>query len=312
MERRILSIDGGGIKGVYPLAVLATLERLSGQRMGRCFDLIAGTSTGGVIAMALALGFSARQMLHFYLRMGPRVFQGHPGLRFIRQLGISKYSSVPLYQTLQTVYGDFCMENLKTRVVVPSLNLETGSMHLFTTPHHPSRERDRKVTLLSASMAAVASPSYFPTHRNAAGIPMIDGGVWANNPIVLAIHEALGVLEWPRSEMRVLSIGTTVDRRLNAGLGGRFSLGFGYWGWRLTRLQIRAQSSAAMTSARLLLGENKVHRIDREVDPGRYTLDDWRKMPDLRRMGAEDGRQAYEGLERSFFSEPVEESPKSR
>ena len=81
--RRILSIDGGGIKGVFPAAFLATLEDSFGGSVGRFFDLIVGTSTGGIIAIGLGLGLSAKEILWFYEEHGPTIFCGS---RFARTL----------------------------------------------------------------------------------------------------------------------------------------------------------------------------------------------------------------------------------
>jgi patatin-like phospholipase/acyl hydrolase len=73
--RRILTIDGGGIKGVFPAAFLATLENELGAPIGDYFDLIAGTSTGGIIAMGLGLGLTARELHGLYRDAGRRIFK---------------------------------------------------------------------------------------------------------------------------------------------------------------------------------------------------------------------------------------------
>src|SRR5690349_7315370 len=103
--RRILTIDGGGLKGAMPAAFLAEIEEISGQRIVENFDLIAGTSTGGIIALGLALGLRAAEILDFYLSRGPRIFDQEAGegmltvaltairqrLRSMRQIGTAKY-----------------------------------------------------------------------------------------------------------------------------------------------------------------------------------------------------------------------------
>src|SRR5579862_7682308 len=112
--RRILTIDGGGIKGVFPAAFLATLEQQLGRPIGRYFDLIAGTSTGGIIAIGLGLGLSAGDILKLYVEQGPAIFgQDHGSvqnwfrqkLRGMAHLVATKHSSEPLRRALEDVLG---------------------------------------------------------------------------------------------------------------------------------------------------------------------------------------------------------------
>src|SRR2546423_11943635 len=104
--RRILSIDGGGIKGVFPASFLASIEDALGDRVANYFDLIAGTSTGGIITLGLGIGLSAKEILTFYEELGPRVFKGTPLLRSLRGIGLSKYSQAPLKEALQSQFGE--------------------------------------------------------------------------------------------------------------------------------------------------------------------------------------------------------------
>ena len=104
--RRVLAIDGGGIKGVFPASFLATVEDALGDRVAKYFDLIAGTSTGGIIALALGLGLPASDILEFYENAGPTIFSGNRFIRFLRHFGWSKYSQVPLRKALTSVLGD--------------------------------------------------------------------------------------------------------------------------------------------------------------------------------------------------------------
>src|SRR5216117_477496 len=123
--RRILSIDGGGIKGVFPGSFLTTLEESLGQPIAKFFDLIVGTSTGGIIALGLGLGLSAKEILSFYEEHGPSIFRGSRVTRALRQVGISKYSSDALRAALKTVFGERKLGESSTRLVVPSCNLDT-------------------------------------------------------------------------------------------------------------------------------------------------------------------------------------------
>jgi uncharacterized protein len=160
--RRILSIDGGAIKGVFPASFLTTLEESLGQPIAKFFDLIVGTSTGGIIALGLGLGLSAKQILSFYEERGPSIFKGTQFARALRQIGISKYSSDPLREALQMVFEDRRLGESTTRLVVPSCNLDTGEVHIWKTSHHPRLERDYKVPVVEVALSTAAAPTYFP------------------------------------------------------------------------------------------------------------------------------------------------------
>jgi uncharacterized protein len=129
--KRILSIDGGGIKGVVPAAFLAQLEEALGESVTHFFDLIAGTSTGGIIALGLGLGMSAADILHFYERLGPAVFAGNRLGGALRRLGFAGYHAQPLRQALEATFGEKTLGESRSRLVIPALNLETGEVHLY-------------------------------------------------------------------------------------------------------------------------------------------------------------------------------------
>src|ERR1700676_3444430 len=139
--RRILTIDGGGIKGVFPAAFLATLEQQLGRPVADYFDLIAGTSTGGIIAIGLGLGLTAQELLDLYKVWGARIF---PRGRFLRLLRLvrAKYSYLPLREALVSVFGNRRLGESKKRLLVPSLNLAAERVHIYKTSHHPKLVHD--------------------------------------------------------------------------------------------------------------------------------------------------------------------------
>lgn len=174
--RRILSLDGGGIKGVFPAAFLASLEEEVEGSIGDYFDLIAGTSTGGIIALGLGLGFTAKQLLLFYEEFGSLVFSSNRLLRSLRGIGLSKYSREPLRKALENNFHNLKIGGSKTRLVIPSLNLDTGEVYVYKTAHHPRFEKDYKDLVVDVALATAAAPTYFPAHRNSFGVPLVDGG----------------------------------------------------------------------------------------------------------------------------------------
>ena len=252
--RTILAIDGGGIKGVFPASFLASLEDSLGQNPADFFDLIAGTSTGGIIALGLGLGLSAKEILTFYEQHGPEIFAGNRLLRVLRHIGFSKYSSEPLRRALDSVLGNRVLGESKKRLIIPSCNLDTGEVHIWKTAHHPRLERDYKARAVDVALATTAAPSYFPTHRSAAGTPLVDGGVWANNPMGVAMVEAIGVLGWKADNVRILGIGCT-GTPLDICPEGWFASGWAYWGRKLVDVFLKAQSSSSIGTAQHLISD---------------------------------------------------------
>jgi uncharacterized protein len=300
--RRILSIDGGGIKGAFPASFLAAVEDSIEDRVADHFDLIVGTSTGGIVALGLGLGLSATDILRFYEDSGPKVFGGNRVLRGIRRLGVSKYDNVPLRTALEDVFAEKKLGESSKRLVIPSLNLENGEVYIYKTAHHPRLERDYREKAVDVALATSAAPTFLPTHRSAMGVPLIDGGVWANNPVGLAVVEAIGVLGWPRESLRVLSLGCTSEP-LGIGRGRSKGLGLGYWATRITELFMAAQSSSSTGTAYVLVNHDDVLRVDPQVPRGRFGLDVHQGIKSLRGLGYSEARKELPKVRRMFIDE---------
>jgi patatin-like phospholipase/acyl hydrolase len=210
--RRILSIDGGGIKGVLPAAFLATIEDVTGERVLDHFDLITGTSTGGILALGLALDRPASRLLELYTQHGARIFAQDDGprssifstasrrcrdlYRSVRGLLGPKYEPDALRGVLEEEYGGARLGDCQTRVVIPAFDRQRRDLHVFKTAHHERLRSDWPQLAVDVALATAAAPTYFPEHSLGNGISLIDGGVWANNPVGLGVVEAIGVLGW--------------------------------------------------------------------------------------------------------------------
>ena len=304
--KRILTIDGGGIKGVFPASFLATVEDSIKDNVANYFDLIVGTSTGGIIALGLGLGLSAKELLAFYEEHGPTIFKGNRGLRWLRWLGTSKYSKTPLENALKSCFGDKRLGDSKKRLVIPSLNLENGEVHIYKTAHHPRLETDYKESAVDVAMATASAPTYFPTHRSIAGIPLIDGGLWANNPVGMSVVEAITLLDWPRDSLKVLSLGCTTEP-LNVNLGRKIPLGRSYWAFKLLDVFMHVQSHASLGTALLLAGHDNVRRIDKDVSEGKFGLDKTKEIDSLKGLGASEARYALPKLREVFLGDHAEQ-----
>jgi hypothetical protein len=275
---RILSIDGGGIRGVFAAAYLAEIERrfLSGRSIAAHFDMIAGTSTGGIIALALAHGMTAQDALRIYVERGERIFPTLKGwrkwLRLVRWLSRPKHDQAALKAELLGVFGDKVLDHAGTRLVVPSFEGLHGEPFLYKTPHHPDYQKDRHRKFAHVALHTTAAPSYYPAVDDD-GYVMIDGGIWANNPIMNAVVDTLACFDVPRENLRILSLGTgeaTFSLQSRARNGG-----VGQWAFlRAFNAAARAQSKNALGQAYLLVGKNNVLRLDPAESDRPIGLDD--------------------------------------
>jgi hypothetical protein len=299
--RRILTIDGGGIKGVFPAAFLATLEDEIGGPIADYFDLIAGTSTGGIIAMGLGLGLSAKDLLEFYKETGARIFHRR---RFgaLRRVFRAQYTNQALKEVLVQAFGTRYLGESTKRLLIPSLNLASERVHLYKTSHHPKLIHDYRVPAVEVALATVAAPTYFPIHVSPEGVPYIDGSMWARNPLGLAVIEAIGVLDWPRDGIKVLSLGCT-STHLNVSWQKRISLGASYWGARIADVFMKAQSSSAIATAHALIGSQNVYRISPDTSSYHFTLDGVQHIPLLAELGRDEALRQLPDLKDIFFRE---------
>jgi patatin-like phospholipase/acyl hydrolase len=267
---QILSLDGGGIKGLHSAAFLANVEEDLQISVADHFDLIVGTSTGGIIALGLGAGFSPREIVQFYVSQGPAIFPCNWWKRLSHLLS-RKYSQKPLKRAIQGCFQDRRLADSKKRLVIPSYSLDKDEVYLFKTPHCTRLKRDWRVPLWKVALATSAAPTYFPACRDVERIRLIDGGVWANNPTMIGIVEAVSLLGVALEDISVLSLGTTnpVERKpdsLDAG---------GYWQWRKAGIDValRGQSHGVQGQAQLLLGKERAIRVDPRVPDGLFALD---------------------------------------
>ncbi|MGA5715036.1 MULTISPECIES: CBASS cGAMP-activated phospholipase [Bacillus cereus group] len=196
---KILSIDGGGIKGLYSAVILASFEKKHGK-INQYFDLICGTSTGGIIALALAAGVPAQKIVDLYAEQGSQIFPYHKSwsrfFHLVKQALVkSKYDDANLKKCLKDVLGDLKISDCETMVLIPTANITTGSPCIIKPDdHNPEFHRDNNHKLVDVALATAAAPTYFPV-QTIQTMPnpdaqFVDGGLFANNPSLYGIQEA--------------------------------------------------------------------------------------------------------------------------
>lgn len=268
---QVLALDGGGIKGLFSAAVLAALEEDHGINVVQHFDLITGTSTGGIIALALGLGLSPKDVVAFYREQGPHIFGKPNWRRGIRHLRRHKHDQEPLKRALLEVFGEQTLADSQKRLVVPSYSLDSDNVYLFKTPHHERLRRDWRVPVWQVALATSAAPTYFPASEHTDSVRLIDGGVWANNPSVVGIAEAVSMLNVPLSQLRVFNLGTTAPvkkRHDRLTRGGQLA-----WMRQATDVVLTAQSCGTYGVAGHLIGSDHVSRLDPPVPDTLFQLD---------------------------------------
>ena len=294
---RILSIDGGGIKGIFPAAVLASLEQehLQGRSIGDYFDLIAGTSTGGIIALGLGAGLTASELLKMYLEEGHRVFpsQRRGLLSRVKRLVSAQYDRGRLDELLSQRLEDKTLRDSKYRLLIPSTEGRNGEVWVFKTPHHPCYSLDGDERMSSVAAATSAAPTYF-TSFNQRGYAYLDGGIWANNPTMTALVEALSRFTTRREDIRILSIGCG-QKPFQITEGQARNSGMIHWR-RIIEVAMHFQSVTAVNQAGLLIGRERVTRLDRPSGGEPIGMDDWAKAKD--RLPAEAIEVARENADR--------------
>lgn len=299
---RILSLDGGGVRGAYSAAVLAEIESGTGKRIVEHFDLLAGTSTGGIIAIGLGLGLSAQQILAFYQTRGKDIFPStgvHQRLwAGLRRIVGPKFKASALDAALTDVFGDRKLGESRCRLVIPSYDAVGACVHVFKTAHDQRVLKDHTRHAAEVARATSAAPTYLPLFPSTWGQKFLDGGVWANCPSTVAVLEATAVLKIPLDNVELLSIGTTtppfsVDRQAAGG-------GFAHYRTKVIDLLQQAQVASAWSQTRLLL-RDRAMRIDAVVEQGRFALDDARGVDALVALGIRDGRHRAGQVDERFL-----------
>ena len=304
---RILSLDGGGIRGIFPAAALAMMEEehLQGKSIGQYFDLIAGTSTGGILALGMGAGMTAAEILQMYLEQGHLVFPSNErGVKGrIRRFFSAQYDRRALDQLLRQTFGEKTLRESERRLLIPSTEGRNGEVWVFKTPHHPDYRMDGDEFMSSVASATSAAPTYFtPFQRR--GHTFLDGGIWANNPTMAAAVEALSCFTTQPEHIRILSVGCG-QKQFRATQGQVKNSGMVHWK-NIIDVAMHFQSVTAVNQAGLLIGRDRVTRLDRPDGSRPIDLDDWKAAKELLPGEAREVvRSNASHLVETFLTEPA-------
>ncbi|MBX9253514.1 patatin-like phospholipase family protein [Desmonostoc muscorum CCALA 125] len=193
---KVLSIDGGGIKGLYSAMILERFEKKFQCHLADHFDLICGTSTGGLIALALSLKVEASKIAQLYYSQGEKIFKKQGRLEaFFRQFIYGgKHQNEELEKALRDIFRDKTISESYCLLCIPAFSLTDGRPFIFKYDHPEGNlSRDNETKYIDVALATSAAPTYLPVVQiqEQHNKQFIDGGVYANNPTLIGVVEAL-------------------------------------------------------------------------------------------------------------------------
>lgn len=255
----ILALDGGGTRGIYTAQLLANLERTFQGQLRDCFNLIAGTSAGAIIAGAAATGIPMEEIVYLFQKEAPQIFQKkwyrHP-------LFFSRYSKSLLAKSLVKHLPELLLDDIKTPLMITCSDLINGSGYVFKTGgyRHPPLHSPTdgasvlNVPLREAILASCAAPTFFDPSliRN---VLLSDGSLWASNPSLVALTDAVSAFGKNLDEIRMLSIGTGHSQNMYK-KHRKWGFLTGWGGQKIISYLLTVQSQTAAEMTKSLLKEN--------------------------------------------------------
>jgi len=288
---KILSLDGGGIRGIYTAELLRKCESsfCRNEPLARYFDMIAGTSTGGIIALGLGLGMSTSDIVGFYEQDGRKIFPPLPDswlgwvLRKYRWWRRTTLCHEELEAALKRRFQGHLLGEASTRLVIPAFMMPKTEIAVFKTDHHKDFRNDHATPMWKVARATSAAPTYLKgLEHTESGKIFIDGGVWANNPVMVALVDALSAYDLIAEQIDILSIGTG-----NAPFELRKPDVFlGAYAWKaVIKAAMFLTTDNSTAQAKLLLGPSRCLRIEPSGADADIEMDDYdrafEKLPEL-------------------------------
>lgn len=305
---RILSLDGGGVRGAYTASALAALESKVGAPLVDHFDLIVGTSTGGIIAIGLGLGIAPARLAEFYKQRGADIFPRTGWLtsfvQTAKQLFVgTKHDQEQLLNALKSELSDEPFGHAKCPLVIVSYNASRDGPHLFKT----TRPDHQRFKAYMVALATSAAPTYFsavplPLGKDGEEQVFVDGGIWANCPALVGVAEAVRSYGKRLEDLNLLSVGTTYKPFTigQAQTQGSIVLDWNF-GRDLAALVGSAQQAGTWGTTQFLLGEDHCIRVT-STTSDQIPLDDSSRIDDLIALGARDALERFDNVERMFFA----------
>lgn len=283
-QTRIISFDGGGIRGAASLKILKELQKETGLEFHKAFDVYAGTSTGSLVAISLACGMDIEQILSDYQEMSADVFSSESLLTFFRPKYDPSILKKYIVQTLENAgyYANATLGDLPKKIVIPTVTLEdtkSGRWKLKILENFTAE--GKKIKIVDAVLESTAAPTYFPSKNGC-----IDGGMAMKDPSLAALMAAFNPKTSDLKDFAIFSVGTGYDQDA---VSGNESWGYTQWLTNLTGsnegtiplvevlMDVSDQIPEQVCS--MLLGQNYT-KFDFPLTQD-FALDDYPKIPKL-------------------------------
>ncbi|WP_025027714.1 CBASS cGAMP-activated phospholipase [Caldalkalibacillus mannanilyticus] len=266
---KVLSIDGGGIRGVFPATILQCIEQRVKEPIHKHFDLLAGTSTGAIIAASLTLEKSMSNVVKMYEIHGKDIFHKQSFLALFQTF----YKNKRLKSALRDFFGEIRLGDISIPLVIPTVNISKGKTHVFRSGYFHESPEDHSIYLWEAVLSSCSAPIFFPPIRADHRFLAVDGGLWANNPSLLCLTEAMVQFGQTISDIQMLSIGTGEQEIC---FPARKAKGWGIQSWlplqfhpfkltpKLLDLALNLSSESISAQCQVLCGSKYV-RINQEL-----------------------------------------------
>ena len=278
----ILSVDGGGIRGVFPAHILACMSERLGIDLGGQFDMLAGTSTGSIVVAGIACDLAPQAIVDLYKKHGSQIFKEEKSVvpKKVRPAYKSIYEKNELKKHIESALGEIRLGEIKKPLLMPATDVGYGGVHVFKSAYSEGFTRDIGVPLVDAVLASCSAPTYFdPAKVNE--YLLADGGLWANNPSLAAVIDAQRRLGVDIADIKILSLGTGHARN-SYGVNQEKCWGLlnGWKGKEFINFLVSLQAQSTHNYLQLLLKPEQVLRIDFESDQP-LPLDDPGTIDDL-------------------------------
>ena len=276
---KILSLDSGGIRGLYSAVILKNIQDTYNVNLKDHFDLIVGSSTGSILAGIIACDIPLEEIIKLYEYKGKLIFKKN--LFGFMGLFKSKYDNKNFKNIIHETFQDIRLEDIEKPLMIFASDIVNCATYIYKSKYVPDQDhKDGKVKIADAMLASCAAPTFFdPVKVN--GLTLADGGLWANNPSMIALLETIGVFHKKMNDIKILSIGSGKSKKTydsNHINRKRWGLLNGWKGGRLIEYIFDLSVLSSNNMCQLML---KDHYL-RVSSPTKHAMDDVTKLQDLK------------------------------
>ena len=295
---RVLSLDGGGIRGVFSAHMLSLMEKEMKAKAFDLFDLIVGTSTGSIIAGAIAIKYPLSELVKDYEFYAAKIFKKSRLKWWYKRYGFfcSKYNNKPLEDFLHKVLGDRRLGEIHTPLILNATNATTSDVYVFKSNYQKEKRngdyiRDKDIPLFRAVLASCSAPTYFNPVAIKEAL-LCDGGLWANNPALVGYVDAKK--NFQAENVKIFSFGTG-----KSPLSYMHSKNWGYLtGWKKTKLIDFVMSCQTKFPQNVLELINKegIFRVNPQIE--KCDFDEFEKIPYLKSLAESEFTKTNEKIKK--------------